>query len=217
MRKYFNVNGTCYPEKHYMVDLGSRLKEIRVLVDRGDYFVINRAHQYGKTTLLRALADYLMDNYGILSLNFQALSTADFANEFAFVAAFADEIVRAAESIDLAESIFDRDALNTLKRIDRNDKELINLRELFKDLKALCADSSRPLVLIIDEVDNASNHQVFLDFLAQLRTLYLARKDTAAFQSVILAGVYDIKNLKQKIRRDEEQRYNSPWNIAADF
>lgn len=151
MRKYFNVNGTCYPEKHYMVDLGSHLKEIRILVDRRDYFVINRAHQYGKTTLLRALADYLMDNYGILSLNFQALSTADFANEFAFVAAFADEIVRAAESTDLAASIFDRDALNTLKRIGRNDKELVNLRELFNDLMVLCAAySSHPLVLITD-------------------------------------------------------------------
>ena len=217
MRKYFNVNGTCYPEKHYMVDLRSRLKEIRILVDRGDYFVINRARQYGKTTLLRALADYIMDNYGILSLNFQALSTADFADEFAFVAAFADEIVQAAESMDSAASIFDRDAMNMLRRIGRNDKELVNLRELFKDLKALCASSFRPLVLIIDEVDSASNHQVFLDFLAQLRTLYLARKDTAAFQSVILAGVYDVKNLKQKIRRDEEHRYNSPWNIAADF
>ncbi len=32
-----------------------------------------------------------------------------------------------------------------------------------------------------------------------------------------MAGVYDIKNLKQKIRPDEEHKYNSPWNIAADF
>lgn len=88
---------------------------------------------------------------------------------------------------------------------------------LFKNLKRLCEYSSRPLLLLIDEVDSASNYQVFLDFLAQLRTLYLERNDEAAFQSVILAGVYDIKNLKQKIRRDDEHRYNSPWNIAADF
>lgn len=37
------------------------------------------------------------------------------------------------------------------------------------------------------------------------------------FQSVILAGVYDIKNLKQKMHSDSEHKYNSPWNIAADF
>lgn len=37
------------------------------------------------------------------------------------------------------------------------------------------------------------------------------------FKSVILAGVYDIKNLKLKLHPDEESKYNSPWNIAADF
>lgn len=39
----------------------------------------------------------------------------------------------------------------------------------------------------------------------------------AIFHSVILAGVYDIKNLKLKIRHDAEHQYNSPWNIAASF
>jgi len=34
---------------------------------------------------------------------------------------------------------------------------------------------------------------------------------------VILAGVYDVKNLKLKLRPDAEKKYNSPWNIAADF
>lgn len=37
------------------------------------------------------------------------------------------------------------------------------------------------------------------------------------FHSVILAGVYDIRNLKRKIRSDESHKTNSPWNIAADF
>ena len=64
---------------------------------------------------------------------------------------------------------------------------------------------------------SASNNQVFLDFLAQLRGYYLEREDTPAFHSVILAGVYDIKNLKLKIRPEAEHLYNSPWNIAADF
>lgn len=37
------------------------------------------------------------------------------------------------------------------------------------------------------------------------------------FQSVILAGVTDVKHLKSKIRSEEEHKVNSPWNIAADF
>jgi hypothetical protein len=32
-----------------------------------------------------------------------------------------------------------------------------------------------------------------------------------------LAGVYDVKNIKRKIRPDSDSKVNSPWNIAADF
>ncbi|MBP1591220.1 MAG: 9-O-acetyl-N-acetylneuraminate esterase, partial [Oscillospiraceae bacterium] len=76
-----------------------------------------------------------------------------------------------------------------------------------------------PVVLMIDEVDSASNNQVFLDFLAQLRDGYISRntKGIPAFHSVILAGVNDVKHLKSKIRPDEDGKENSPWNISADF
>lgn len=47
--------------------------------------------------------------------------------------------------------------------------------------------------------------------------MYLKRKTRSTFRSVILAGVYDIKNLKLKICSKEEEQYNSLWNIAADF
>lgn len=70
---------------------------------------------------------------------------------------------------------------------------------------------------MIDEVDSAANNQVFLDFLAQLRGYYMQRENKATFQSVILASVYDIKNIQQKFRDDTEHKVNSPWNIAADF
>lgn len=46
---------------------------------------------------------------------------------------------------------------------------------------------------------------------------YIDRDMSPTFQSVILAGVYDIKNLKRKIRGDEDHKVNSPWNIATDF
>lgn len=88
---------------------------------------------------------------------------------------------------------------------------------MFLRLSEVCAAADRPVVLMIDEVDSASNNQVFIDFLAQLRMYYLNREDMPTFHSVILAGVYDIKNLKLKIRPNEDHPYNSPWNIAAHF
>lgn len=78
-------------------------------------------------------------------------------------------------------------------------------------------EASQPVVLMIDEVDSASNNQGFIDFLAMLRGYYLKLEDIPTFHSVILAGVYDIKNLKLKIRPVEDHQYNSPWNIAARF
>ena len=52
-----------------------------------------------------------------------------------------------------------------------------------------------------------------------LRDKYLQREqdEDFTFHSVILAGVHDVKNLKLKLRPDDERKYNSPWNIAVDF
>ena len=50
MRKKFNITGSCNPERHYMVDSKKRFKAIKDLIDAGEYFTINRARQYGKTT-----------------------------------------------------------------------------------------------------------------------------------------------------------------------
>ena len=45
----------------------------------------------------------------------------------------------------------------------------------------------------------------------------MEREEISTFQSVILAGVHDIRNLRQKIRLDSEHKHNSPWNIASSF
>ena len=45
MKKEFNVTGACIPELHYMVDITKLLEVIREYVDKGKYFVINRARQ----------------------------------------------------------------------------------------------------------------------------------------------------------------------------
>ncbi len=119
MSRTFNITADCKPSLHYMVDITDRLEQIKKMIDAGQYFTINRARQYGKTTTLRALAKYLVQDYVVVSL----------------------------------------------------------------------------------------------DFLSQLRGYYIDRDVTPAFQSVILAGVYDIKNIKRKIRSDEDHKNNSPWNM----
>lgn len=214
--RYFNTEGICRPKEHYMVRLDERLEEIKHLyVDRGKYFVINRGRQYGKTTTLSALEAYLAEAYHVFFLDFQMLSTADFKDEQTFAAAFIGQM----------EDIFSRrqtlrESINAeaFERLSLLRKQCgLSLKDLFKGLSRLCGTTTKPIVLMIDEVDSASNNQVFIDFLAQLRGYYLHRQDMPIFHAVILASVYDIKNLKLKIRPDEEHQYNSPWNIAASF
>lgn len=213
MAKYFNTEGSCRPNEHYMIKLDDRLGKIkRLLVDRKKYFVINRGRQYGKTTTLRALEEYLKDDYIVLFLDFQQLGTEDFADEPTFTYAFADIILRTFQINGLGDG---KEMLTPLSEIRRECN--IGLKDLFVRLSNVCGNSPRPIVLMIDEADSAGNNQVFIDFLAQLRSYYLNRDKTPIFHSVILAGVYDIKNLKLKLRPESEHQYNSPWNIAAKF
>lgn len=213
MRRRFNITGSCSPERHYMVRLDDRMKKIKEdYIDYGSYFVINRGRQYGKTTTLRSLKKYLLEEYIVVSLDFQELGSAEFADESKFARAFAEIFVRAF-GINTEANM--KELLEPLTEI--SGEYDIGLKDLFVRLSRLCEDSPRPLVLMIDEVDSASNNQVFIEFLALLRKYYLSREETPTFHSVILAGVYDIKNLKLKLRPESEHQYNSPWNIAAKF
>lgn len=81
-----------------MVDLTSRLQQIRVMVDDEKYFAINRGRQYGKTTVLTALAEYLQEEYTVVSMDFQTMSYATFDNEASFVAAFSEELLDLVEN-----------------------------------------------------------------------------------------------------------------------
>ena len=65
--KEFHVTGTCNPDRHYMVDISGRIEQITSdYIDKGKYFTINRARQYGKTTLMFLLLRYLLDFYVVI-------------------------------------------------------------------------------------------------------------------------------------------------------
>ena len=210
MTKIFNVNGACKPNFHYMVDITTRLEAIKMMIDKGQYFTINRARQYGKTTTLRLLANFLKDDYEVISLDFQRISFLAFESEQSFVATFSEELLDCVTNFP--EGVEER-----LTAFMERTARINSLHALFKTLKLWCQMSEKKIVLIIDEVDTATNNQVFCDFLSQLRAAYLDSDVRPTFQSVILAGVYDVRNMRRKIRLDENHKENSPWNIATDF
>lgn len=210
VKKYFNTQGICNPEEHYIVNLDTRLEEIKELVDRKQYFMINRARQYGKTTTLTALKKYLQKEYTVVSLDFQMFGNKNFESESIFVVTFVKVLLR--KQLEFSSTIKGKLACLV-------EAENVSLFDLFYILSEWCVESTKPIILLIDEVDSATNNQVFLDFLAQLRFLYLERQkgEVDTFHSVILAGVHDIKNITLKMHPDRPMKTNSPWNIAADF
>lgn len=78
-----------------MVRLDERLQRIKEdYIDEECYFVINRGRQYGKTTTLKLLKEYLREDYIVLSLDFQEVETANFANGIIFSQSLAKKTVQ---------------------------------------------------------------------------------------------------------------------------
>ena len=166
----FNTTGICNPDEHYMVDLTQRLADVRTLIDEGKYFTINRARQFGKTTTLYALADFLSPEYLVLSMDFQMqMSDAKFRNENVFALAFARAFVSSSRtSLISTEPDYDN-ALKAFAAASQMDPQHFELVELCQEISSFCAALPRKVVLMIDEIDSATNNQVFIDFLAKLR------------------------------------------------
>ena len=207
MRKEFNTTGSCNPEWHYMVDTSAKLAKIEDLIDRGKYFTINRARQFGKTTTLDAIYRNLSDKYNVITISLES-EILEYKSLEVFLSAFDYKISKAAGMTSEQSDFW------------LNEYKCTSYDEMSSKITAYCKLQSKPVLLLIDEVDKSTNNQLFLDFLGMLRNNYLDRDINglnSTFHSVILAGVYDVKNLKLKIRPESEQKYNSPWNIAIDF
>lgn len=209
--KIFNVTGVCIPDKHYMADISARLEEITdTFIRPGKYFTINRARQYGKTTTLYLLERHLQEQYIVISLSFEAADDL-FASRYIFAAGLVRRISKKLKQLNLDIEI--------QNQWNASISEEFPMEDLSDKVSELCATCNKEVVLMIDEVDKSSDNQIFLSFLGMLRTKYLEQQQglDKTFHSVILAGVYDIKNLKLKLHPAEESKYNSPWNVAADF
>lgn len=209
MMKKFNIAASCVPNMHYMVDISNKLRQIKKIIDAGEYFTINRARQYGKTTTRYMLENKLEKEYVVINTSFEGIGDLIFKNE----QTFSKEVFNIfADSVRFINKEFSEE-------LREYGKDVNTLKELSNRITDFCIAQDKKVVLIIDEVDKSSNNQLFLSFIGLLRDKYIARNNgrDCTFWSVILLGVHDVKNLKLKLRPDEEKKYNSPWNVAVDF
>ena len=209
MKKKFNITGLCFPQEHYMADVSKKLARTFNMVESGEYFIINRPRQYGKTTTLYAIADMLQKTgeYIILNTSFEGIGDDIFRDEKVFAQSFVELLA------DYA-SVY---APELEEWLIKESPKIQEFKALSKLITRMTNRTDKKIVLMIDEVDKSSNNQLFISFLAMLRNKYLERHTFKTFYSVVLAGLHDVRSLKLKLRPEDEQKFNSPWNIAAEF
>ena len=158
----FNVTGLCIPSKHYMADISNKISQIVAMVEKGQYFTINRARQYGKTTTIRQLEKILLENgYQVARISFEGVGDTPFENEENFCQNIINQISKAINRTNAEYAkVWINDSVKTFI-------------ELSSFLNKVCKD--KKVVLIIDETDKTSNNLVFLRFIGMLRDKYLER------------------------------------------
>jgi AAA-like domain len=209
MEKEFNVTGACFSNQHYMADTSAKFKAITRLVEQGKYFTINRPRQYGKTTMLFRLANALKQTgeYVVFRISFEGVGDTVFENESTLTQMFFRRLAKYMQNHDK----------NLAAYIQAASLHLDGMGTLSQAITDLVIYSGKKVVVFIDEVDKSSNNQLFISFLGMLRDKYLERLEEPTFHSVVLTGIHDVKSLKLKLRPEDEKKFNSPWNIAADF
>ncbi|MCP4131847.1 MAG: AAA family ATPase, partial [bacterium] len=210
MTKRFNYAGTCIPGKHFMVDISKKLESIFGLIKEEEYFTINRPRQFGKTTTMFLLSKMLeKQDYLVLRTSFAGIGDAAYEREDVFSKTFAELLLE----------LLQKKVPEIAAQLKTPGDTVTSLKLLSLFITQLIKKCNKPVVLMIDEVDKSTNNQLFLSFLGMLRDKYLLRNEgeDETFHSVILAGVHDVKNMKIKVRPNEEKKINSPWNIAVDF
>ena len=187
--KYFNTTGICIPGIHYMADTSAVIDQIiRQYVSPGKYFTIDRPRQCGKTTTLYLLEERLKNRNIVLSISFESADEL-FVSLYHLAAGFIRKTARTLTLQGLPEQI----CTNWQQPVSQD----FPLDDLGQRITRLCTDCPQNIILMIDEADKSSDNQIFLSFLGLLREKYLDQmkgKDKT-FQSVILAGVYDVLNL----------------------
>ena len=207
--RFFNTAGPVNLEMHYSIPPLERLDvdDLLLLIRQWKYFVLHAPRQTGKTSTLLALRDRL-NGGGEFRCAYVNVETGQSAREDVA------EAMRAILGQMASEAEY---VLNdpTLRRTSLDTLEAFGPHEALRGTLARWSESdSKPLVLLIDEID-ALIGDTLLSVLRQLRAGYPDRPRRFP-QSVILCGVRDVRDYR--IRSAVENQIiagGSAFNIKA--
>ena len=208
--RFFNTAGPMIPADHYQIPPLERLDldEVLLLIEQKRYFVMRAPRQTGKTSALLALLKELNDSgrYRCVYVNVEIGQSAreDVAEA---MRAILNQIAYDAET-----ALGDRFVAGIWPGILERAGPHGVLKEV---LARWAAADSRPLVLMIDEID-ALIGDTLLAVLRQLRAGYPDRPRGFP-QSVILCGVRDVRDYRiQSSAENAVVAGGSAFNIRAE-
>ena len=208
--RFFNTAGPIKPERHFCIPPLERLNmdEVHALIRDAKYFVLHAPRQTGKTSALLALRDLLNaeDTYRCVYVNVEAGQAAREDVEQVTRTFLGELAVRASLTLN------DEFLLNIWSGILAEFGPHAALRVA---LTRWAQADSKPLVLLIDEID-ALIGDALLSVLRQLRAGYDLRPEGFP-QSVILCGVRDVRDYRiQSTAENALIAGGSAFNIRAE-
>ena len=210
MEKFFNTAGPIKPELHYYVDSKNRwdFKAVANLIAQEKYFILHAPRQTGKTSAILALMHHLNETgqYKAVYANIEAAQAAreDVKSAMRVICA----------SIASRHNLYFKNLLlksNWLKIYEESGGE----HALYDLLTFWAEKSSKPIVLLLDEVD-ALIGDTLISLLRQLRSGYDSRPNSFPI-SIILCGVRDVRDYRIHSSRTKEIiTGGSAFNIKAE-
>ncbi|MEO0455777.1 MAG: AAA-like domain-containing protein [Cyanobacteria bacterium P01_A01_bin.114] len=207
--RFFNTAGPVRADWHYLIDPLTRwdMEDILRLIAQGKYFVLHAPRQTGKTSCLLALMDYLNGQgyYQALYVNVEAAQAAR------------NDIDKAMTTLCRAVAYRGRDYLQNSDLLPIVETVLAthdSTGALAEILSRWAAQTERPIVLMLDEVD-ALVGDTLISLLRQLRAGYTQRPQGFPL-SVILCGVRDVRDYRMHTADQEVITGGSAFNIKAE-
>ena len=203
MLKWFNTAGPCKADIHYILPPLGRLPNLTRLIEQQGYFVIHAPRQVGKTTAMLALAQQLTAGGNYTAIMLSAEVGAPFPHdpgtaEAAMLDAWKDDA-----TFWLPDDLHPPDW-------PTSEPE----RRIGAALSYWAQKSSRPLVILIDEID-ALQDKTLLSILRQLRNGYPKRPYRFP-HSLALIGVRDVRDYKVAAGGSTRLNTASPFNIKVE-
>ncbi|MEM7588988.1 MAG: ATP-binding protein [Myxococcota bacterium] len=211
MERFFNTAGPLNVAEHYALDPLSRwdLPEVLRLIDQKKYFLVHAPRQTGKTTCLQALRDEI-NRQGHMKCLYVSMEGAQAARQ---------NIAGAMQGIlyhlgqEACEQLQDPYMEQNWERLLAKAGPLHALNAL---LNFWCNNSSKPIVLLMDEID-ALVGNTLISILRQLRLGYPKRSQHFP-QSIVLCGMRHLRDYRMELGEEGKQVLSeaSPFNINSE-